>query len=438
MKFAPLAALLLTLNLCVGSARAVAAEVVDDSLPPPSSAAQKLYAAAKADLLQIRILVKSGRSQASVGSGFLVGTSRLVVTNYHVVSQLAISPETYVGEFSDTDGRSGPVELLAVDVLHDLAVVRITRAGSGFFNLPETSARLGQGQYLYSLGNPLDLGFAISEGAYNGVIKRSFYDQLLFTGPINAGMSGGPNVTADGTVVGVNVAKRRDGELVSFLVPARHAQELLRQVEQQKAPPADFKTVIGQQLLAHQQNLVSRLLDSPFSLKALGPYMVPVRESDQIRCWGYPNARTEGSFSDDGMACNMESAIYIAENQQTGHVNIHHRYLRAKTLDTLRFAALASSQFRERNLGGGRDTRLTAPRCTESFVRNGALPVRAVLCMRAYRKFAGLYDFTLLTATVDDPRASLQSRLDVNGVSFDNGMRVTRSFLSALSKGGQP
>ena len=91
--------------------------------------------------------------------------------------------------------------------------------------MPNSFPNLTQGQYLYSLGNPLDLGFAISEGAYNGILSRSFYDQLMFTGPINAGMSGGPSVTVDGRVAGVNVSKRLDGELVSFLVPVRFVRE---------------------------------------------------------------------------------------------------------------------------------------------------------------------------------------------------------------------
>ncbi len=218
-------------------------------LPIPSSSAQRLYARAKADIVQLRSLLKNGRTQSSVGSGFLIGTSNLVVTNYHVMSQIALEPDVYTGEYVDTYGKRGKVELLAVDVLHDLAVVRIDRKGSGFFNVPDKLPVLSQGQYLYSLGNPLDLGFAISEGAYNGVISRSFYDQLMFTGPINAGMSGGPNVTVDGRVAGVNVSKRLDGELVSFLVPVRYVRDLLKKVAGQKQVPKDFKLVVGQQLL---------------------------------------------------------------------------------------------------------------------------------------------------------------------------------------------
>jgi hypothetical protein len=364
----------------------------------------------------------------------MVGTSNLVLTNYHVVSQMALDPDVYSGEYIDTDGKTGPVELLAVDVLHDLAVVRVNRAGSGFFQVPEHPVNLTQGQYLYSLGNPLDLGFAISEGSYNGIITRSFYEQLIFTGPINSGMSGGPSVTASGMVAGINVSKRRDGESVSFLVPVKYAQELLRKVAAQPHPPRNFNPLIGQQLLAHQREMIDRLLAEPLSIKTMGPYRVPVRESQQLRCWGRSNFRLEAEYTADSVSCAMEAAIYVSDTQQTGHVSMTHQYLRSSSLHPLQFAVLASSQFRVDRLGSSHDTRLTRPACTEEFVQTATLPLRAVTCVRAYRKFAGLYNFTLLTASTDDAQASLQSRLDLAGVSFENGLRATRAFLSALGQ----
>jgi len=400
-------------------------------LPPPSTAAQKLYSLAKNDILQVRTLLKSGRTQSAVGSGFLIGTSDLVVTNYHVVSQFALEPDTYVGEWVDTSGKRGNVELLAVDVLHDLAVVRVSRHGTGFFTMPTTLATLTQGQYLYSLGNPLDLGFAISEGAYNGVITRSFYDQLMFTGPINAGMSGGPSVTVDGAVAGINVSKRLDGELVSFLVPARYAQQLLAKVAQQPTPPRDFKPVVTEQLLAHQDLMVNRLLATPLTIKAMGPYRVPVPESEQMRCWGRSSVTADTPFTVDNTNCAMESAVFVSESLQTGQVAMRHQYLRSTAMDALRFSQLASASFKNESFGG-KSRSMTGPQCTEQFVANNRLPVRAVLCVRAYRQFAGLYDFALLAASTDSGQMNLQSRLDARGVSYANGMRTARVFLEAL------
>src|SRR5476649_2447469 len=303
-----------------GAVPAAAATADNAPLPPPSSAAQQLYSSAKNDILQVRSLLKSGRTQSSVGSGFLIGTSNLVITNYHVVSQFALEPETYVGEWVDTSGQRGNV-----DLLHDLAVVRVSRNGTGFFKLPEPLAKLTQGQYLYSLGNPLDLGFAISEGAYNGVITRSFYEQLMFTGPINAGMSGGPSVTVNGAVAGVNVSKRLDGELVSFLVPARYAQALLNSVAQQLKPPKDFNAVVAAQLLTRQGAMVDSLLATPLSLKAMGPYRVPVRDSEQMRCWGRSSATPDQPFTVDDTDCAMETAIFVSGELQTGQIAIRHQ-----------------------------------------------------------------------------------------------------------------
>jgi S1-C subfamily serine protease len=404
------------------------------ALPTPSTAAQDLYSAARSDLLQIRMLLKNGRSQSTVGSGFMVGTSKLVLTNYHVVSQMALDPEVYVGEYVDTDGKTGPVELLAVDVLHDLAVLRVNREGTGFFQVPDHPVKLTQGQYLYSLGNPLDLGFAISEGSYNGVVTRSFYEQLVFTGPINSGMSGGPSVTVSGAVAGINVSKRLDGESVSFLVPVRFAQELLRKVALQPRPPKNFNPLIAQQLLAHQREMIDRMLADPLSIKTMGPYHVPVRESQQLRCWGRTSMPLEADYTADSVSCAMEVAVYVSDSQQTGHISMSHTYLRSPGLHPLQFAALTSERFRADRVGPSRDTRLTRPSCAEQFVHTATLPLRAVTCVRAYRKFAGLYNFTLLTASTDDSHASLQSRLDLSGVSFENGTRATRAFLSALGR----
>jgi hypothetical protein len=437
MKFTKLALLLtLTWGCAAANAQPTPAPASDAvALPTPSSTAQKLYSAAKADLLQVRSLLKSGRTQSSIGSGFLVGTSNLVLTNYHVVSQFALDPDTYTGEWVDTAGQRGNIELLAVDVLHDLAVVRVNRYGTGYFKLGDKPVTLTQGQYLYSLGNPLDLGFAISEGAYNGVIARSFYEQLMFTGPINAGMSGGPSVTVDGEVAGVNVSKRLDGELVSFLVPARYAQELLKKVTPDTKPPKDFTAIVAQQLLVHQKAMVDQLLAKPLTAKAMGPYSVPVRESEQMRCWGRSSDRD--SFSVEVTNCAMESSLFVSGSLQTGQVQIQHQYMKSTGLDEVRFAVLSSNSFKNENFGSHKDKRLTGPMCTEQFVKNSTLPMRAVMCVRAYRKFDGLYDFALLTSSTEEGKMNLQSRLDARGVSYENGLRASRAFLESLARGGR-
>ena len=416
--------------------------LADATAPLPSSAAQQLYASAQQDLLQLRVLLKNGNSQSSVGSGFLIGHSNLVVTNFHVVSQIALEPDTYFGEYKDTSGKSGAIELLAVDVLHDLAIVRIARNGSGFFQVPHAPAgseqpalvRLNQGQHLYSLGNPLDLGFTISEGTYNGISARGFSDQLMFTGAVNAGMSGGPNVTADGQVAGVNVAHRRDGELVSFLVPVRYVQALLARVSPEMEAPRDFKPIIGEQLLQHQTVMVDILLDKPFSIKDLGPYRVPVRESDQVRCWGNTDNSAKKAYSIASINCAMESAIFVSGEMQTGHISMFHKYAHNKKLNAMQFAQLASNLFDNQVYSTAKSETITPASCTEDFIKHNTVSLRALVCAEAYHQFDELYDFTLITASTDDSDKNLQSMINIQGVSYPNGMKLIRHFLEGIDR----
>ena len=159
-----------------------------------------------------------------------------------------------------------------------------------------------------------------------------------------------------------------------------------------------------------------------------------MRESGQLRCWGRSNVKAETAYTLDAMSCAMESAIYVSSSQQTGHVAMTHQYIRSDSLARLPFAALASRLFRGDNVGSAGDARLTKPMCTERFVHTRTLPLRAVTCVRAYRKFEGLYNFTLLTASTNAAESSLQSRLDVSGVSYENGKRVTRAFLGSFGR----
>ena len=117
------------------------------------------------------------------------------MTNFHVVSQAALKPEQHDLVYVTADGREAPVTILQIDVLHDLALLKASDAGSRSFDAltfrPATQA-LAQGERIYSLGNPLDVGFAVMEGNYNGLVRRSFYPQIFFGGALSGGMSGGP------------------------------------------------------------------------------------------------------------------------------------------------------------------------------------------------------------------------------------------------------
>ena len=176
--------------------------------------------------------------------------------NYEFFSN-AFQIRTILACDKDVDGQQGALQLLAFDVLHDLALLKPVdpaplrgrgavpfRPADGPGSEPERGARI------YSLGNPLDVGFAVTEGAYNGLAERHYLPTLFFGGSLSGGMSGGPALDAQGRLVGVNVAARRDGEQVSFLVPAALAQALLARGRDAAPITQPVHAEIERQLLA--------------------------------------------------------------------------------------------------------------------------------------------------------------------------------------------
>src|SRR4051812_40535761 len=215
-----------TIDAAPGAAPASAASA---PVQPPSLSARKVYEQARSQLVQIRTVLKGRASQTSVGSGFVVSTDGHIITNFHVVAEAALKPERHDLVYVTADGREAPVQILQIDVLHDLALLKAgDPAGRHFDALtfrPESEA-LAQGERIYSLGNPLDVGFAVTEGTYNGLVKRSFYPQIFFGGALSAGMSGGPALHDESPVVGINVPRPGDREQVHLLVSAEVAGQL--------------------------------------------------------------------------------------------------------------------------------------------------------------------------------------------------------------------
>ena len=145
--------------------RPAGSEPVDGTAQPPAAAAAVAAPAASADptllsrdarriyelsrdkLVQIRTLLRNANTQASIGSGFFVSADGLIVTNFHVASQLALEPERYRGVYVTMEGQEGEVELLAFDVQRDLAVLRAKgrRAAAPVLGFRPTTDPLAQG-----------------------------------------------------------------------------------------------------------------------------------------------------------------------------------------------------------------------------------------------------------------------------------------------------
>jgi len=112
--------------------------------------------------------------------------SRLVVTNYHVISNLVFSPDHHRAEYVDHNQDKGELELLRFDVVNDLAILRKVEndQSSPYFELANHVPI--RGESIYALGNPHDIGMLLVSGAYNGLADYSYTDRILFSGSLRS------------------------------------------------------------------------------------------------------------------------------------------------------------------------------------------------------------------------------------------------------------
>ena len=439
------------------AAGAAGAAVADT---PLTGAGQRIYERTRPRLLQVRTLLKTQDSQSSVGSGFLIDDEGHLITNYHVVSQYALQPGRHRLVYATVDGKQGALQLLAFDVVHDLALLKPVEpaalTGRGSVALRPQADALPRGARIYSMGNPLDVGFAVAEGSYNGPVERSFLPTLFFGGSLSAGMSGGPALDEQGRLIGVNVAARRDGEQVSFLVPADFVRALISRGR--NAPPitAPAWPEITRQLMQHEAQLTEGFIQQPWRSAGHPIYTIPVPQETWMRCWGRGSPQAARGLQFERSDCEMDSRIFVSGALLTGFITVRHEAYDGSKIGRLRFAQRYSASFGNEFVGGD-DRFRTAGQCVERSVavvakladktaNNTAdksvapspLPLKTVICLRAYKKLEGLHDLMVLVATLDGATGGVQGRLDAQGVSLASAQRLAQHYLDGFAWNTRP
>lgn len=168
-----------------------------------------------------------------VGSGVIIDMRGYIATNNHVVDHPGVIKVTLA------DGRETTAELVAANPAEDLAILKIP-----FVDLPPinwgNSRDVRPGQVVYAIGSPLgDFPNSVSFGIVSGLNRALEIDKFVIDGliqtdaAINRGSSGGPLITPDGKVIGINTFIIRESEErgvaegIAFSIPAETAKNLL-------------------------------------------------------------------------------------------------------------------------------------------------------------------------------------------------------------------
>jgi len=173
------------------------------------------------------------RRVQSLGSGFVIDASGIIVTNNHVIEDA----DEITANFSD--GSKLPATVIGRDDKTDLALLRVKA------EKPLTAVKFGDssglrvGDWVMAIGNPFGLGGTVTVGivsARNRDINAGPYDDFIQTdAAINRGNSGGPLFNERGEVIGINTAiiSPTGGSIgLGFAVPTEIAINILDQLRQ--------------------------------------------------------------------------------------------------------------------------------------------------------------------------------------------------------------
>jgi S1-C subfamily serine protease len=228
------------LTLAVGLLFIVASPArADDTIAPET------VAAIKAAAVYVRV---EGDGWGASGSGFVVAADKerlLVVTNHHVAVKLppGVRPKPPVVSVVFGSGtaaeREYPATVVASDEDRDLAVLRVAGVKDApkplaYADPPKAVETMGVFSFGFPLGQALSVrkGFpAVTVGKASVSSLRESDDGELaviqIDGNLNPGNSGGPVVDSKGRLVGVAVARAKDGQGIGFLIPAAEVGRLM-------------------------------------------------------------------------------------------------------------------------------------------------------------------------------------------------------------------
>ena len=192
----------------------------------------------------------------SLGSGFIIDPSGLVVTNNHVIAD---ADEVSV---ILNDGTTLKAELIGTDKKTDLALLKVKSDKPLKFVKFGDSDKLRLGEWVIAIGNPFSLGGTVTAGivsARNRDIHSGPYDAYIQTdAAINRGNSGGPLFNLNGEVIGVNTAiySPTGGSIgIGFAVPSKTVVAVIDQLR-------NFKEVRRGWLGVRIQQVTDEIADS--------------------------------------------------------------------------------------------------------------------------------------------------------------------------------
>ena len=395
--------------------------------PAAALESKRIYQMHENSVFQIRVLNRETGKKTSIGSGFIVGNGHQIATNFHVINKIILEPDLFYVTYLTKNGHEGELKLLALDVVHDLALLV---SDDSLGQAISTGDLPPKGAPVFAMGNPLDLGLSLAVGTNGGILNQTDDSRILFSGSLNPGMSGGPTFNENGEAIGINVATARND--ISFIVPSKFLNHLITSSKNiDRGSSANLKIEVAEQLLAYEKNYIEGLLNETWPTIQLRQLTLPGTISPTVRCWdNSAKLNANALFKRYQIRCANKNHVYLDDaNKFVGELIYEYYWLESDQLDTVRFHNLYQKLNKDQIENNLSQEEVSNFNCNTWFVEVSTEEFKVNLCRREYVEYAGLSDLLFTAALTGHDNQGFFITFIMTGTDFNATLPLVKKFL---------
>lgn len=304
--------------------------IVENSMPSVVS-----IAVTSVSLTQSGIVDES----SNIGTGFIVDSTGIVVTNNHVVSDTSAEYKVV-----DYEGNEYSVAEILRDDTDDIAIVKIDNANNVKFTVIELgdSDNLKVGMNVIAIGTPLgefagsvtsgiisglDRSVTTSSSSWYGTTSKSYDGVIQTDAAINSGNSGGPLINSEGEVVGISFATTSNADNISFAIPINKVKERL---EEYRTYGKFMKSYLG---VSYQ--MISEYYAMYYDNVVAGAYVVSVDSTGPAASAGIQKGDIITYFAGEAVTNSLSDMIQSKKVGDTVDITVYRNGEEIKLVATL-------------------------------------------------------------------------------------------------------
>lgn len=317
----------------------------------------------------VTIYIEDNKKTIAFGSGFIIDTNGLVVTNHHVIAPWEKSKAGKLFIKKSDKKFLTPVEIVATDEDKDVAIIKVKETGLPAIKLA-TKYKPAQGESVVVIGSPLGFETTVTDGIVSGIRGEDGFVQI--TAPIAHGSSGSPVLNANGDAIGVATLLVKDAQNLNFAIPVSYVESILSKPAMEKSAksnadypsPQTFPINIAEDSKIKMAHMPSNSIRWGISTNELKKLVSPLnceKDDSGVTCDNIAPDLTTVSFSFENDKLTSFATMVVLPKSDPGNLD--------KELSAIQM--VTGSQPRKRDDENKYRTDLEFSRCSSS-IKNAA------------------------------------------------------------------